>query len=77
LKKNCESESSKKVDRKRLKEKKRVKRIKSAKGKKRVKIKKSVKGKKRVRKTKKQVSFYAKASDVKSATKRHVLILMN
>ena len=82
LKKNSENESSKKDDEKESEEKK-----KSVKRKKRIKRKERVK-KMKGKKKKKQVSFYAKTSDVKSAfiqtslylyscTKGHFLILTN
>jgi hypothetical protein len=81
LKRNCESESLKKVDEKRAKEKKRVKRKKRVKGKKRLKRKKSEKkrdSEENEKKTKKQVSFYAKASDVKNAfyTNQPIFVLL-
>jgi hypothetical protein len=81
LKRNCKSESLKKVDEKRAKEKKRVKRKKRVKGKKRLKRKKSEKkrdSEENEKKTKKQVSFYAKVSDVKNAfyTNQSIFVLL-
>jgi hypothetical protein len=63
LKRNCESESSKKYMKKRVKVKKRVKRKKKVKGKKRVKRKKSekkIESKENERKTKKISEFLCK-----------------
>ena len=76
LKRNCESESSKKVDEKESESEKESERKKEG-GKKRACEKKIQSGENK-RKTKKQVSFYAKASDVKSAfyTNQSIFVLL-
>ena len=70
LKRNCESESSNKVDEKESERKKE--------GEKKKECEKKIQSWENERKTKKQVSFYAKASDVKSAfyTNQPIFVLL-
>ena len=70
LKRNCESESSNKVDEKESERKKE--------GEKKKECEKKIQSGKNERKTKKQVSSYAKASDVKSAfyTNQPIFVLL-